>query len=97
MNPISEQIVPTNFKIPAGIDNRWVFVAGPVRAEIKTHSADSILYRKWLIEGNESLQGFTQEQVDDLGVWFHRISNHEMDWMARTIEHLKYLCSPDEY
>lgn len=80
MNP---QLIPTNFKVPQECAHRWVFVAGPLRSEIK-----GIPGRKKL-----SIEYFqTGEPVDIDGKVLH--SRH-LDWMAYTVEHLRGICLED--
>lgn len=96
---IKPSIIPTNFDIPAGMDHRWVFVAGPFRSEIKAHSARKISIRDHRVPNKHipnTGQGFTKEQLEDGEGTMAMVRSRNLDWIQESIEHLRYLCEADE-
>lgn len=81
----SPQLIPTNVKVPNDFKHRWVFVAGPFRSEIRG------------MQGREELR-LEEYRIGPKPDWvdIDDLRNDYMDWMQEAVEHLKYLCEPEE-
>lgn len=72
-------VIPTNFRIPASVKDRWMFVSRTIVMEIRRNGVKSIQLKK------ASCMGMSDGAQRD--------HSRSLDWMQEAVEELRRICN----